>query len=91
MRVCKKTDQGRQGAGDQFHKAPVADEPGKFAAEVDLHVLEIEGLEIPAVRRVEEDQNGHDFAQVQGALAVASAYPVGCQPGSNSWANLSKS
>ena len=42
----------------------IADQGGKLAVQVALHVLRVIGFERPVVRLLEEDDNGHHFAWV---------------------------
>ena len=54
----------------QFHKAGIADQVGKLAAQMPLHVLRVVALEVAVTRHVKVDDEGHDLAGGQARPAT---------------------
>ena len=59
--------QGQQGGWHQLDKARIADQTGKFIAQMLTYVQGVECLEIAIMRLVKVDQNRHLFTHVQPA------------------------
>jgi hypothetical protein len=57
-------NQRYQERGHQLDEALIADQRGKLAVQVALHILDVIGLEYAVVRLLEQDHNGHHFAGV---------------------------
>jgi hypothetical protein len=69
MQVYAQRNQRRR---KELHKARVADETGKLAAQLDANVLGVERFEGAIVTLMEQDQNSHNLRECQfsGTLAL---------------------
>ena len=68
--------QQRGDARDELDKAGIADQTGKFSAEMRLDIFGVVRLEVAILALMKVDQDRHDFTRTQLSCSSTMAFPI---------------